>query len=706
MSAIPTAPQPAPRWDIAVDTLLVTVEDSIAQSKALEDRIAAIAPADRTFDSVIKPLADDDNISSGVINSLSFYQHVSTDAPLREASTKAEELINNFSIESGMREDVYNSVRSVQESIVNQSDLPWVKALSAEDRRLVQKMDNDYRRNGLALDLETRNRVKELRLKLSNLGIQFAKNLGEENSGIWFTATELDGVPEDILSSLKQEQQPITEGSEETVTRYFMTFKYPDLFPVLKYANNSQTRKSAFVGDQNKVATVNTPLLEEAVHIRSEIAQLMGYATHADFVLEERMAKKATNVWDFLNDLRTKLTPQAAREIQTLQELKNSDLKSRGLPADDRYYIWDNRYYDNLLLQNEYKVDSQKIAEYFPMQSTIDKMLSIFETVLELKFYQLSAEEAMVWHEDVKQFAVWKRSSNADANKNDEEFVGWLYMDLHPRDNKYGHAANFNLSPGFTADDGITRVYPVTALVCNFSKPTASKPSLLKHEEVTTFFHELGHGIHDLCGKTKYARFHGTSVARDFVEAPSQMLEYWTWSRDELKALSSHYTSGESIPDDLITSLIKSKHINGSLFNLRQLHFAIFDLTLHTISAPSKSEKPQDLKLDDRWNQLRREISLIEGDYPNVVTRGYSSFGHIMGGYDSAYYGYLWSQVFAADIYYTLFKGNEMSAEVGRRYRTEILEMGGARDENESLTILLGRAPENTSFLKEIGIEV
>lgn len=270
------------------------------------------------------------------------------------------------------------------------------------------------------------------------------------------------------------------------------------------------------------------------------------------------MAKTPKTVLDFLGDLRTQLTPGGAKEMDHLKELKKNDLDSRGLSSsnDGSYYLWDHRFYDRLMVETEYSIDEQKIAEYFPLQSTVEGMLEIFEQLFGLVFVAIEGTERdkvsetgkgqdIAWHEDVKVFSVWDDEGEGSG------FVGYLYLDLHPRPGKYGHAANFNLQPGFLYPNG-TRRYPATALVCNFSKPTPKKPSLLKHDEVVTLFHELGHGIHDLVGRTTYSRFHGTSVVRDFVEAPSQMLENWCWTPSQLKSLSNHYSTGEKIPDDLI----------------------------------------------------------------------------------------------------------------------------------------------------------
>jgi metallopeptidase MepB len=243
-------------------------------------------------------------------------------------------------------------------------------------------------------------------------------------------------------------------------------------------------------------------------------------------------------------------------------------------------------------------------------------------------------------------------------------------------------------------------------LVCNFSKPTATKPSLLKHDEVVTLFHELGHGIHDLAGRTKYSRFHGTSVVRDFVEAPSQMLENWCWTKEQLKTLSKHYKTGESIPDELVDLQISARHVNDALFNLRQLHFGIFDMTVHT---PKSHAEAEAFELSKLYNDLRFQISGIKGpeslglasDWAN----GQATFGHLIGGYDAGYYGYLSSQVYSTDMFYSVFKKDPMNKTEGRRYRHMVLEKGGSQEEMKTLEDFLGRKPSTAAFYKDLGLK-
>lgn len=341
------------------------------------------------------------------------------------------------------------------------------------------------------------------------------------------------------------------------------------------------------------------------------------------------MAKTPKTVLDFLGDLKTRLAPGGVKEIEHLLALKKKDHEARGLPFDGNYYLWDHRFYDRMMVEQEYSIDENAIAEYFPLKSTVAGMLRIFEELFGLVFVELTPEdrrrisptgkaEDIAWHEDVIIFSVWDDAGEGDG------FVGYLYLDLHPRPGKYGHAANFSLQPGFLKADG-TRRYPATALVCNFSKPTEKKPSLLKHDEVVTLFHELGHGIHDLAGRTRFARYHGTSTVRDFVEAPSQMLENWCWTPSQIKSLSSHYETGQQIPDDLIEKQIATKHVNDALFNLRQLHFGLFDMTVHT---PKAHEELETLDVSKLYNDLREEISQIKG--PEAQGEPRSVFFHFL----------------------------------------------------------------------------
>ncbi|KAL2012533.1 hypothetical protein VTN00DRAFT_58, partial [Thermoascus crustaceus] len=479
-------PQAPPVFTATPKSIMDDTHRLIERSRKIQDQVASLEPEAATFANVMLPLAQDENIMALESHILGFYQAVSTDQELRDASTEAEKLMDDFAIESAMREDVYRLVDAV---------LKKGEKLDPESQKLLEKEHKDYVRNGLGLPAgPKRDRFKQIKKRLSQISIEFQKNLNEENGGIWFTREELDGVPEDVLSGLKK-------GEGENEGRLRLTFKYPDLFPTLKYAKNAETRKRVMIANENK-CNQNVPLFKEAIVLRDEAARLLGYPNHAAFRIEDKMAKTPQTVDNFLGDLRSRLTAGGLKEIEALKELKKQDLESRGEKFDGRYYLWDHRFYDRLMLEKNYQLDQQLIAEYFPLQTSIEGMLKIFEELFGLVFVEITGEDRdkvaesgkgsdIVWHEDVQIFSVWDDEGEGSG------FVGYLYLDLFPRDGKYGHAANFNIQPGFIDVDGKRR-YPATALVCNFSKPTAKKPSLLKHDEVVTLFHELGHGIHDL----------------------------------------------------------------------------------------------------------------------------------------------------------------------------------------------------------------
>lgn len=652
-----------PAWQHTPEQILAQAKELIAKLKEFNDKIAS--EKNPTVDSVLYPTIAFDNENHFLENQLTFYQSVSTDKAVRDASTQAESLLDESIIEQESREDLY---LVYQKLLDNVQDL----TLDPEHHKFLVEKVKLFKRKGLGLPADKREAVKKLNLQLSSLCVEFGKSNNEENDSLQFSKEDLAGVPQTVFDQFEQ-----VDG------KFKVTYKYPDILPVLKYAKSGETRRKAYVGFQNRVPQ-NAELLEKIVHVRFELAKALGYETFSQYVLEERMAKTQEHVQLFLADLQKKLAPLGEKELGRMKELKTEFLKSEGLSPEPDYYAWDHAFFDNLLLEQHYQVDHQKIAEYFSLDETIRRMFAIYETLFALKF--VPVEDKNKWHADVRTYAVFSG----------EELQGVLYLDLHPRDGKYTHAACFGLKASYSDANG-NRVAPASALVCNFTKPTAEKPLLLKHSEVETFFHELGHGIHGLVLHTKTIKFSGTSVPRDFVECPSQMLEFWTWLPLELRGLSSHFETGEPLSDDLLNQLIASKHVNTGLANLRQLHFAQFDMALHSKATAAEMAE---LNLESLWNNLRAEVTLMGTGLE--ITRGYSSFGHLAGGYESGYYGYLYSQVFATDIYYTHFKQAPMDPKRGVQYRDTILRVGGTKEILTILEDLLGRPPNSEAFMQEL----
>jgi len=663
----PTAPSLL-NWNYTPEELKKLTDKLIEDGKKIDKAIEDVPDDECSFETIIVPLGRKTENEIEVIESnIDFFQHVSPNKEVRDASAECSLKLQEYGIERSMNKKIYQKVAKVIENINNGK---FKAPEDPEDKRLLEKIDLDYRRYGLALPDDKLAELKELKKKLTNISIEFSRCIAEDKTTHVFTKKELDGLSEDFFENLEK----TTKDGEEA---YVVDMKYPSYFPILKLAKNENTRKT-MMRAYGQRCKPNLDRLKEALGLRIKIAKMLGYPSHSHFKLETKMAKNPKNVLDFLQNLKEKLQPLAKNEINKLLELKKKEKEELNQPFDGVLNDWDLRYYNRMLIEKEYAVKDDEIKQYLPINEVTEEMLGVYEEIFSLKCVEV--ENPVVWHPDVRQLEIFDKKSN--------EFMGTVYLDLHPREGKYTHAACFGLASGYDKEDG-THVFPVAAMVANFSKPTPTKPSLLKHDEVTTYYHELGHVFHQICSRTKWARFHGTNVERDFVEAPSQMLENWCWEPEILEKLSHHYQDkNKKLPKDLIQSIIKTKHVNGAIFNLRQIFFGSIDMKLHTME-----EEDNNLDLIKVWNDFRKEIIMIENlnDTWPITT-----FDHIMGGYDSGYYGYLWSEVFSADMYFSKFKPiGILNPEVGEKYRNIILKSGGSRDAMELLKEFLGREPSN-----------
>ncbi|HSL27221.1 MAG TPA: M3 family metallopeptidase, partial [Acidimicrobiia bacterium] len=368
------------------------------------------------------------------------------------------------------------------------------------------------------------------------------------------------------------------------------------------------------------------------------------------------------------------LTEKGQAEMGVMESILDEDGHATPLQ------VFDFRYYETQLRKRDYGVDPMEVASYFPLQQVIDGMLDLTGEVFGIQY---RGEEAPTWHPDVLTYAIHDRS--------DGELIAHFHMDLFPREGKFSHAAAFTLVPGRRRPDG-TYQQPVSAIVANFTKPGADRPSLLQHNEVETFFHEFGHILHQTLTRAEVTRFSGSSTEGDFVEAPSQIMENWTWRPEILRRFARHYLTGEPIPDHLVEQLAEAKNLNIALSKLRQAQFGLLDMWLH--------DESSDKDLDDI---LRRATEV--GLFPfHEGTFFPASFGHLLGGYDAGYYGYMWSEVYGDDMWSRFDNEGIDNPEVGRAYRRSILERGGSMDGLDLLRGFLGREPNNEAFLKKLGI--
>ncbi|KAK1760074.1 Saccharolysin 1 [Echria macrotheca] len=685
-------PQPTVLFRTSADDSIADEKAYWAGHRALLDRMAAEVPIEQaTFQNVVLLFEHSTNRRWSAIEP-NFYRTVSPDAERRQAGLEAQKLAHAANIECSMRDDIFRLVEAVYQR---------EEGLDVESQRALQETRREGIRSGLGLPPgPDRVRFKAISERLSELKLEYDRTVDEESGGTWFTPEELDGVPQDVLARLEK-------GTEEpNVGKLKVPFKGPDI--KISVAHSPETRKRYGIAWSNR-CNENVPRFREIMALRHESARMLGYPNYAAMRLEQRMAKTPEAVITFLEDLRAYITPRAKEEISEILAVKEAHLASLGKPFDGCLYSWDLGYYSRLLEKKKFDVDYQTIAEYFPLYHTISGMLSIFGQLLRLVFVELKTDEDrgrasptgkaadILWHESVVLYTVWEDDDEEAPEQTPKSpgFIGYLYLDLHPRPGKHARAVCLTVRSGYQNVDG-TRCYPATCLLANFSPATDSRPALLPYRDMITLFHELGHCMHDLVSRTTYARFHGVSVARDFIEAPSQMLENWCRIPSCLSELSAHYETGERIPLDLLERLVEAKRESSALDVLGQLGHAAFDMAIHTF--PMHEREPD---YGVMFNRVYREVTGVKGSTER--NNGYATSSSLIYGNDAGYYGYLWSKVYSADMFDSVFREDPMSREAGRRYRRMVLEKGGAQDEMLTLEQFLGRKPSPEAFFRDLG---
>ena len=654
--------EPTPFDYAAVDAEAIQVRGAavIAEAEVALDALVAVPDADRTESNTLVAL---DTVHDGLAQAsgrYAFLAEVAPDKEIRDAGVAYRQELDGFSTRIGFREDLYTAVRAFAAS-------PAAAALEGESARYLEFTLRDFRRNGFELNHAAREQVQALKERLVDLGVHFRRNIDEYEDSLLLNREQLAGLPDAYIDGLREVET--VEGP-----RLRVSLEYPEMYPFLEAADDASLRHELFLKNHNKAAESNVVILDEALAARDEVARILGYDSWADYILEIRMAKRPGTALEFLEDLEQRVRAKADGDIEELTAAKRAHTRDPEASLE----IWDWRYYQQRIMSEKHDVDQFAVAEYFPLDETLNGMLDIYANLVGVRFTRI--DKALAWHPDVRLYAIEDATSGAH--------ISHVYMDLHPRPDKYGHAAAFTLRPGRETSGGGYQA-PVSAIVANFTKPTASSPSLLRHSEVRTLFHEFGHILHQTLTRARFTRFSGTSVERDFVEAPSQMLEHWIWDANVLGGFARHYESGEPLPAELLRKLIESKNVASGLFWLRQVYFARLDLAYHGPGA------------DKDTNAIAEKLHSITGFVFPPDTQFQAGFGHLFG-YDAGYYGYLWSKVFGDDMF-TRFEEDGLSA--GADYRRLVLESGGTTDADEMVRVFLGREPRNEAFLRDIGLE-
>ena len=652
-----------PVFETTTNEIQATASQTIAAGNAALDRIGQLTTAEVSFRNTVVALDDMGSQMGLAANRLSLIEQTSTNAGVREVATVALKQLAEWSVGIDYREDVYRALKAFAAT---------QPQLSGEDKKLFDETLRDYRRAGLELPKADRDEVERMRKELSSLATDFDNNVTKAEKSVKFTQAELAGVPEDFLKQIKT-------GDDEYTAKANITWHY---ISVMDNASREDTRKKFLAEHDNLARAANIPLLEKILVLRDNIAKKLGYQNYADFETEVKMVKSGGAAIKFLEDLKTGLQPKFAAELEEFRQLK---IKETG-DANAQIHIWDWRYFSNQLKKQKYNVDAEQLRVYFPFQPVLDGMFAIYQRIFGLKFEQI--EPPYKWIGDLQFYAV------SDAQTG--EPMGLFYLDMFPREGKYNHFAQFGIVEGKLLPDGKYQ-RPVCCLVCNFPAPTTEHPSLMSHDDVETIFHEFGHAMHTILTRAKYSRFAGTSVPRDFVEAPSQMLENWPWDKKVLDSFAADYRDpSKKIPVEILAKLKEARLATEGVRYRRQLAFGLMDLTLH--SQISAANATNTLALS---NEKLSDVFLPM--LPDTAFLAY--FGHIIG-YGAGYYGYAWADAIAADMATVFEKSPDgyFDKATGMRLRKEVYEVGDARDVNVSIEKFLGRSRSIEPFLERIGV--
>ncbi|MFZ2957569.1 MAG: M3 family metallopeptidase [Candidatus Ozemobacteraceae bacterium] len=647
-----------PKFDISAEAIAAVATESRKILDAQLDTIVKLPNEQRTFENTVFALENALADYSDRANIPQFVGYVSADKIVRDAASAFEEQANSYLVEISTRRDLYEAVKACE---------PLMPKLSKDDAFLLKRTILDFERSGLKLPTAELAKYKELKQKLVSLELRFDKNIREYKDPLEVAKEDLDGLSPDLVKKL-----PVASDG-----KFLVSLDYPTYFPFMDNVKSDEARRCLEFKFNNRCASDNVTIMEEALGLRDQIAKLLGYANHSEYVLSDRMAKRQITVTTFLDRLWTKLYPKARQELRTRLAIREKEAK---IPASQEMKLWQWRYYNNRFRKLELDIDKEVVKEYFPSQKVMDELLGIFQEIFDVT---MKKSDLPVWHKDVTAYTVCEK--NGDV-------IGYLYLDLFPREGKYKHCACFPLVKGRLLADG-TYEKPSAAIVANFTEPTGDKPSLLGHDEVEVLFHEFGHVTHNIFTRAKYASFSGTSVARDFVEVPSTILENWVWNPIILKRISNHYKTGEKLPDDLLNKIVASRNFDAGMTSVRQLFFSKLDLEYHTRQLTQTTEF---------YKKLQKDVMIIpmsEGTHPQA------SFGHLMGGYDSGYYGYLWARIISSDLFSEFEKKGLTDPTVGRKYRDLILAKGRTEDPAEQVQEYLGRPFSEDAYIRSLGLK-
>ncbi|GGJ04249.1 oligopeptidase A [Halopseudomonas pertucinogena] len=648
------------------------IEQIIAESRAQLEELLANPPAQWSWSTLIEPLDELGERLSQAWSPVSHLNAVMNTPELRDAYNSCLPLLSQFSTEMGQNQKLYEAYRQLRDS-------EGFDALDPAQQTIIEHALRDFRLSGIALPPAQQKRYGELKMRLSELQSRFSNQLMDATQA-WtkhvIDARQLDGLPESALAQARQ------AAEARDLDGWLITLEFPSYYAVMTYANDRALREEVYTAystrasDQGPHAGENDngPLIAEILQLRQELAELLGYANYAELSLATKMAESTDQVLGFLRDLASRSRPYAEADLQALHDFAATkgctDLQS-----------WDTGYYAEQLRQHRYAISQEELRPWFPVDRVLQGM---FETASRLFGITLrEVDEFDRWHPDARLFEVLEGG----------DVIGRFFLDLYARSNKRGGAWMDGARDRRRLPGGELQ-RPVAYLVGNFTPAVGDQPALLTHDEVTTLFHEFGHGLHHLLTRVDYPAASGINgVAWDAVELPSQFMENWCWEPEGLALISGHHETGEPLPADLLEKMLAAKNFQSGLGMLRQIEFSLFDFELHAQSERGAREVLQ---------AVRDEVSVMP---PPAFNRFENGFAHIFaGGYAAGYYSYKWAEVLSADAFSRFEEEGIFNSETGQSFRDHILARGGSREPMELFVAFRGREPSVEALLRHSGL--
>lgn len=654
----------------AIDFLL---DDNRKQIASLLDDTGVV-----DWDNTVQILEGLDDRLNRAWSPVSHLHSVADNEALREAYNACLPKLSEYTTEMGQNQALFD----VFQQLANSDDF---QHLTQAQKKIIQNALRDFQLSGIDLSAEKQQRYKSLQQDLSALQTKFAENILDATSDFKkhiTDETQLSGLPESALALAKQ------MAERDELTGWVFTLDFPSYFPVMSYADNSELRQELYqayvtrASDQVPSAGRwdNSQVMLDILEKRHQVAQLLGFDSYAHRSLATKMASTPDEVIGFLSELAAHSKSIAEDEFQALQDF------AREQHSIDQLQAWDIAYYSEKLKQSLYEFSQEDLRPYFPVPQVLDGLFAVVK-----RLYGLSINEkkdVAIWHQDVQFFEI------ADSSG---ELRGSFYLDLYARASKRGGAWMDECVVRRKTESGLQR--PVAYLTCNFTPPIGDDPALLTHDEVTTLFHEFGHGLHHMLTKVDYAGVSGINgVAWDAVELPSQFMENWCWQREALDLFAKHWKTSEVIPADLYQRMIAAKNFQSGMQMVRQLEFALFDFKLHLNYKPD-----EDFNVQALLEQVRQEVAVV---IPPEYNRFQNGFSHIFaGGYAAGYYSYKWAEVLSADAFSKFEEQGIFNSDTGAEFLHNILEQGGAQEPMDLFIAFRGRKPSIDPLLRHSGIK-